>query len=133
MVYSQSGEINQKFAPIFWEWYLLNYRFYNDVSPMIDFYLVEMEDILSDKIKKVFNALKHSFISIYQVSWIRNNTVAARDIFCGDEHIIERDFGSVTHSLKPGTLLFKPHNKAGISIYSPDVYYSYANKILFIG
>ncbi len=103
--YSQSGEINQKFAPIFWEWYVLNYRFYNDVSPMIDFYLVEMEDVLSDKIKKVFNALKHSFISIYQVSWIKNNTVAAQDIFCGDEHIIERDFGSVTQFIEAGTLL----------------------------
>lgn len=103
--YSQAGEINQKFAPLFWEWYVLNYRFYNDVSPIIDFYLVEMEDVLSDKMKKVFDALKHSFISIYQVLWIRNNTVAARDIFCGDEHIIERDFGSVTQFIEEGSLL----------------------------
>ena len=103
--YSQAGELNQKFAPIFWEWYVLNYRFYNDVSPIIDFYLVETEDVLSDKIKKVFNALKHSYISIYQVSWIRNNTVAAKDIFSGDEHIIERDFGSVTQFIEAGTLL----------------------------
>lgn len=103
--YSQAGEINQKFAPLFWEWYVLNYRFYNDVSPIIDFYLVETEDILDEKMKKVFDALKHSFLSVYQVSWIRNNTVAARDIFCGDEHIIERDFGSVTQFIEEGTLL----------------------------
>lgn len=103
--YSQAGEINQKFAPLFWEWYVLNYRFYNDVSPIIDFYLVEMEDAFNEKMKKVFQALKHSYISIYQVSWIRNNTVAAKDIFSGDEHIVERDFGSVTQFIDEGTLL----------------------------
>jgi len=103
--YSQAGEINQKFAPLFWEWYVLNYRFYNDVSPLIDFYLVEMEDLLTDKARIVYDALKNSCVSIYQVSWIRNNTVAARDIFCGEEHIIERDFGSVTQFIEAGTLL----------------------------
>ena len=104
--YSQSGEINQKFSPLFWQWYVLNYRFYSDISPLIDFYLVEMEDVLSDKMKTVFAALQNSYLSIYNVSWIRNNTVAVRDIFCGVEHIIERDFGSVTQFIEQGSLLY---------------------------
>jgi hypothetical protein len=104
--YSQGGEINQKFSPIFWQWYVLNFRFYNDVSPLIDFYLVEMEDNLSEKMKTVYSALQESYLSVYQVSWIRNNTVAARDVFCGEEHIIERDFGSVTQFIEQGSLLY---------------------------
>lgn len=111
--YSQGGEINPKFAPLFWEWYVLNYRFYNDVSPLIDFYFVEMEDILTSQAKMVYESLKHSFISIFQVTWIRNNTVAARDIFCGEEHIIERDFGSVTQFIEAGTLLLTRMIKIG--------------------
>lgn len=114
--YSQAGEINPKFAPLFWEWYVLNYRFYNDVSPLIDFYLVEMqemEDALSEKTKMVCAALKNSFVSIFQITWIRNNTVAAQDIFCGDEHIIERDFGSVTQFIEEGTLLLTRIIKIG--------------------
>ncbi|HWQ75833.1 MAG TPA: SEC-C domain-containing protein [Syntrophomonas sp.] len=104
--YSQSGEINQKFSRTFWQWYVLNYRFYSDVSPLIDFYLVEMEDVLSDKMKTVYAALQNSYLSVYSVAWIRNNTVAVRDIFCGEEHIIERDFGSVTQFIEQGSLLY---------------------------
>lgn len=104
--YSQGGEINQKFSHIFWQWYVLNYRFYSDVSPLIDFYLVEMEDILTEKMKTVYAALQHSYLSIYMVNWIRNNTVAVSDIFCGEEHIIERDFGSVTQFIEQGSLLY---------------------------
>ncbi|HRW12230.1 MAG TPA: SEC-C metal-binding domain-containing protein [Syntrophomonas sp.] len=105
--YSQGGgEIHQKFAHIFWQWYVLNYRFYSDVSPLIDFYLVEMEDILTERMKTVYAALQHSYLSIYTVSWVRNNTVAVTDLFCGDEHIIERDFGSVTQFIEQGSLLY---------------------------
>jgi hypothetical protein len=104
--YSQSGEINQKFSLFFWQWYVLNYRFHSDVSPLIDFYLVEMEDILSDKMKMVYSALQYSYLSIYHVNWIRNNTVSVRDIFCDEEHIIERDFGSVTQFIEQGSLLY---------------------------
>ena len=104
--YSQSGEVNQKFSLFFWQWYVLNYRFHSDVSPLIDFYLVEMEDILTDKMKMVYAALQHSYLSIYHVNWVSNNTVAVRDIFCDEEHIIERDFGSVTQFIEQGSLLY---------------------------
>lgn len=105
MSYTQNTEIDEKMNQVFWLWYLTNYRFYRDVSPIIDFYFVEYEDRFDEKMKEVLRALKRSYLSVYQVEWIRNNTVAIRDIFCGKEFVIERNFGDVTKFVGEGDLL----------------------------
>lgn len=102
---SQIGEISDKFLPVFWEWYVLNYRYYDDVSPLIDFYMVENDNHISDALRPVLHSLKDSYLSIYLVIWIENNTVAVRDVFTREEHIIEKDFGSITQFIEKGTLV----------------------------
>ncbi|WP_073090796.1 MbcA/ParS/Xre antitoxin family protein [Thermosyntropha lipolytica] len=105
MSYTQAGEIDEKMQQVFWLWYLTNYRFYRDVSPIIDFYFVEYEDKLDEKMKEILKALKRSYLSVYQVEWIRNNAVGLRDIFCDKTFVVERNFGDVTKAVEEGDLL----------------------------
>ncbi|HHW61394.1 MAG TPA: DUF2384 domain-containing protein [Syntrophomonadaceae bacterium] len=102
---SQTSSLNRTWTNLFYEWFVLNFRPYPDVSPVLDFYMVEHEEDLPERRMQVLQALKASYLSIYQVSWIKNNTVATVDIFTGNEHIIERDFGSITQFIEEGTLL----------------------------
>lgn len=83
--YSQGVDINRPFEFLFQMWYVSNYRFHNDVSPIVDFYMAECEEILDEAAYDILAALKHSFLSIYEVMWARNNTVVLRDIFCDTE------------------------------------------------
>lgn len=102
---SQSARLNHTWTYLFQEWFVLNYRPYPDVSPIIDFYMVEYEEEMPERRMQILTALKSSYLSIFQVSWIQNNTVAAVDLFTGKEYIIERDFGSITQFIEEGTLL----------------------------
>lgn len=105
MSYTENAEIDEKMNQIFWLWYLTNYRLYRDVSPIIDFYFVEYEDRFDEKMKEVLRALKRSYLSVYQVEWIKNNTVALRDIFCEQHFVVERNFGDVTKFVEEGDLI----------------------------
>lgn len=102
--YCQVRDLNERFIPLFWQWYVINYRFHSDVSPIIDFYIAENEDKIEFRYQPVYQALRKSYISIYQVQWIRNNAVSVKDIFCNSELIIEKDFGSLTEEIKDGVL-----------------------------
>ncbi|MEA1961251.1 MAG: SEC-C domain-containing protein, partial [Bacillota bacterium] len=102
---SQAQEVTQQFIPVFWEWYVVDYRPFKDVSPLIDFYLAENEDAITQQEKSLYTSLKNSHLSIYQVLWVQTNTVAIRDIFTNEESILERDFGSVTRLVEEGSLL----------------------------
>jgi hypothetical protein len=103
--YSQSQEIESGFANLFWNWYVVDYRFHRDVSPIIDFYMAEKADELEEYVHPTFTALRNSYISIYQVQWIKNNAVCIRDIFCHNQYVVERDFGSHTRMVEEGMLL----------------------------
>ncbi|MDI9466629.1 MAG: hypothetical protein QM343_01970 [Bacillota bacterium] len=103
--YTQSQEIESGFTNLFWSWYVIDYRFHRDVSPIIDFYMVEKEDEMEDYLHPIFSALKNSYLSIYQVQWIKNNVVCIRDIFCHNKYVVERDFGPYTRLVEEGMLL----------------------------
>lgn len=103
--YANTLEIGDQFTPVFWHWYVLNYRCYKDVSPIIDFYLAEKSDYINDKLLQVFTSLKNSHLSLYRVKWLNNNTVALQDIWLGHEYIVERNFGSITRLISAGTLI----------------------------
>jgi hypothetical protein len=103
--YAQSQEIESGFANLYWSWYVLDYRFHRDVSPIIDFYMAEKEDEMEECLHPTFAALKNSYLSIYQVQWIKNNAVCIRDIFCQNQYVVERDFGPHTRLVEEGMLL----------------------------
>lgn len=125
--YSQIHDIDDPFSNLFWHWYAVNYRFHRDVSPIIDFYIAEKEDEMEEHIRPVYSALKESYISLYQVQWIRNNAVCLRDIFCHLEYIVERDFGPNTRVVEQGMLLLArvvQVNRTPIIIGRPFLVYS---------
>ncbi len=103
--YANNDEIGEQFIPIFWHWYVLNYRCYNDISPIIDFYLAEQSDDLDEKLSKVLASLKNSYLSLYKVKWINNNVVALQDLWLGYEFVVERNFGSATRLITSGSLI----------------------------
>ena len=90
---------------IFQHWFVVNYRFHDDVSPLLDFYLAEHEDKLLADYLPVFSALKESFLSVYQVLWIHDETFALRDVFSQKEYIMAREQDSYAGDLEPGSLL----------------------------
>lgn len=103
--YSQSQETAEGFSNLFWSWYVTDYRFHRDVSPIIEFYMAEKEDEMDEYLRPTFTALKDSYLSIYQVQWIKNNAVGIRDIFCHRQYVVERDFGPHTRLVEEGMLL----------------------------
>lgn len=103
--YSQSQDIPEGFFNLFWNWYVIDYRFHRDVSPIIEFYMAEKEEEMDEYLRPVFTALKESYLSIYQVQWIKNNAVGIRDIFCHRQYVVERDFGPHTRLVEEGMLL----------------------------
>ncbi|QGU00066.1 hypothetical protein SYNTR_1472 [Candidatus Syntrophocurvum alkaliphilum] len=103
--YSQTEGLNENFMPFFRTWFAINYRFYKDVSPIIDFYIAENDEIIDDNYRPILTAIKNSHISIFEVEWIENNTVALKDIFNNISYIVERDFGNATGDIKEGRLL----------------------------
>lgn len=103
--YTQGNHIDEEFTQLFKEWFVINFRFHKDVSPVIDFYLAENDGKLDVKLIPVFNAIRDSYLSIYRILWIKNNTVAVRDILTGLEFNIEKDFGSLNRVLQEGILL----------------------------
>ncbi len=103
--YANTDELDEYFSSVFWHWYVLNYRCYKDVSPIIDFYLSENLEKMDEKYIAVLEALKHSYLSLYTVKWISNNAVAIQDSFLGHEYIIERNFGSATRLVNEGSLI----------------------------
>lgn len=90
---------------IFQHWFVVNYRFHDDVSPLLDFYLAEHEDKLLADYLPIFSALKESFLSVYQVLWIHDETFALRDVFSQKECVMAREQGSYEGDLEPGSLL----------------------------
>ncbi len=103
--YANSDEIGKQFDALFWHWYILNYRCYKDVSPIIDFYLAEKLDDLQEKSVEVFHSLKNSYLSLYRVKWVKNNVVALQDLWLGYEFIVERNFGLPTKLITSGSLV----------------------------
>lgn len=103
--YSQFRDLEEGLSHLFWHWFVINYRFHRDVSPIIDFYIAENEDEMEEPVRPVFAALRESCISVYQVQWIKNNAVCLRDIFCHLEHVVERDFGHHTRVVEEGMLM----------------------------
>ncbi len=103
--YSQFNEIDDHFTQMFWHWYVINYRFHSDVSPIIDFYIAEKEDEMDQKHRDIYHAIKESYLSIYQVQWIKNNVVSLKGLLSRQEVIVERNFGSLTRIVEPGSLL----------------------------
>ncbi|NLJ71889.1 MAG: SEC-C domain-containing protein [Syntrophomonadaceae bacterium] len=103
--YANTQEIGNEFNTVFWHWYVLNYRCYEDVSPIIDFYLAEKSEYLEEKYLQVFDSLKNSYLSLYKVKWVKNNTVALQDIWLGHEYIVERSFGSITRLVTEDSLI----------------------------
>ncbi len=103
---SQIHELNSSFLSIFWHWFIANYRIHDDVSPIIDFYLAENEDNLGDREKIVLEALRQSYLSVYQVLWIKNNTMAVRDIFTEEIFTLDRDLGKKISGIINGALIF---------------------------
>lgn len=104
--YAQEHHIDEEFVPLFREWFIINFRFQKDVSPIIDFYLAENDEKLDKKYVPIFQALKDSYLSIYRILWIKNNTLAVRDILTSREFILEKDLGSLNRILQEGLLLF---------------------------
>ncbi|MBO8158803.1 hypothetical protein [Thermosyntropha sp.] len=106
MSWTDLREPDEKMAEIFWLWYITNYRFFQDVSPIIDFYFVEYEDKFDEIMKMVVNALRRSYLSVYKVEWINNNAVGLKDIFISSrDFVVERNFGDVTRIIEEGDLL----------------------------
>lgn len=103
--YAQEHHIDDEFIPLFREWFVINFRFQKDVSPIIDFYLAENDDKLDEKYIPIFKALKESYLSIYRILWIKNNAMAVRDILTSREFILEKDLGSLNRVLQEGLLL----------------------------
>lgn len=103
--FTQNQKMDEDMETIFWNWFASNYRFYRDISPIIDFYLAENEDKIEESYITVLNALKKSYLSLYTVVWIKNNTVLLRDIFLNRSFVIERNFGSLTRIIETGNLL----------------------------
>lgn len=97
--------LDEEYSLIFWHWYVLNYRCYKDVSPIIDFYMSEKIDKMDDKYSSVLEALKSSYLSLYKVKWINNNAVCLQDTWLGHEYIVERSFGAATRLVTEGNLL----------------------------
>jgi hypothetical protein len=85
-------------------WFIINFRFQKDVSPVIDFYLAENDEKLDKKYVPIFQALKESYLSIYRILWVKNNTIAVRDILTGREYNLEKDLGSINRVLQEGLL-----------------------------
>ena len=102
----QEHHIDEEFVPLFFECFIINFRFQKDVSPIIDFYLAENDEKLDKKYVPIFQALKDSYLSIYRILWIKNNTLAVRDILTSREFILEKDLGSLNRILQEGLLLF---------------------------
>lgn len=92
--YSQGIDIDRPFNSLFDAWYVLNYRFHNDVSPVVEFYMVENEDLIDENLFNILENLKHSYLSIYEVIWSRNNTLLLRDIFSETEVMTFAEFAS---------------------------------------
>ncbi|HNX28237.1 MAG TPA: SEC-C domain-containing protein [Syntrophomonadaceae bacterium] len=103
--YAQENHIDDEFIQLFREWFIINFRFQKDVSPVIDFYLAENDDKLDERLVPIFKALKESYLSIYRILWIKNNTMAVKDILTGKEFNIEKDLGSLNRVLQEGLLL----------------------------
>jgi hypothetical protein len=89
---SQVQDLNDDFLPVFFQWYVINYRFHNDT--LIDIYLSEYGEKLDEQMKAVFAALGNSYVSLYRVLWIKNNAIAVSDVFNSTEFIIEKGFNS---------------------------------------
>lgn len=104
IVYSQGITIPRPFNSLFEIWYVLNYRFHSDVSPIIEFYMVENEDLLEANIFNLLLSLKYSYLSIYEIIWSQNNTLLLRDIFTDIEVMTFYDFDVVNNN-RTGTLL----------------------------
>lgn len=102
--YAQENHIDEEFMPLFREWFIINFRFQKDVSPVIDFYLAENDEKLDKKYVPIFQALKESYLSIYRILWVKNNTIAVRDILTGREYNLEKDLGSINRVLQEGLL-----------------------------
>ncbi|HEX3010611.1 MAG TPA: hypothetical protein VHQ70_01075 [Syntrophomonadaceae bacterium] len=101
--FSQGMDIDRSFHSLFEVWYVLNYRFHNDVSPIIEFYMVEYEELIDDTLFDIMENLKHSFLSIYEILWSNNHTLLLRDIFNETEIMTYNEFGSANQT--PGTLM----------------------------
>ncbi|HZK44166.1 MAG TPA: hypothetical protein VFC73_07730 [Syntrophomonadaceae bacterium] len=99
------GELDEEFSPLFWHWYVLNFRLYKDISPAIDFYLSEKQEMIDDKKTLVLEGLKDSYLSLYKVKWVNNNTVSLQDAWLGHEYNVERSFGEITSQITAGSLL----------------------------
>lgn len=102
---ASTDKLDDQYTLIFWHWYVLNYRCYKDVSPIIDFYIAENLDKVDGKYYTVLEALKNSYLSLYKVKWINNNTVALQDTWLGHEYIVERSFGAATRLVTEGSLI----------------------------
>lgn len=102
--YSQGVDINRPFISLFEGWYIINYRFHSDVSPVIEFYSVEYEDMVDENLYNILESLKHSYLSIYEIIWSQNHTLMLRDIFCENELMTFAESDKV-NSYTVGTLL----------------------------
>lgn len=103
--FTSTEKLDEEYSLVFWHWYVLNYRCYKDVSPIIDFYISENMDKVDEKYYQVLEALKNSYLSLYKVKWINNNTVCLQDTWLGHEYIVERSFGSATRLVTDGSLI----------------------------
>jgi hypothetical protein len=103
--YAQINHIDEEFTQIFREWFVIDFRFHKDVSPIIDFYLAENDGKFDSNYLQVFQAIKESHLSLYRILWIKNNTLAVRDILNGREFNIEKDLGALNRVIQEGMLL----------------------------
>jgi hypothetical protein len=103
---SHTDSLDAQFNYLFVRWYAINFRFHNQGLPIIDLYMEDKQIDFDERLRPVFNALRSTFPSIYQVVWIKHNTICIEDIFCGDRYLIERQFGEfVRNSVETGDLL----------------------------
>lgn len=103
--YAQDNHISDEFMRTFYEWFVMDFRFHQDVSTIIDFYLAENDGKFNDTQRQIIQAIRNSYLSLYRILWIKNNALAVRDILTGREFNIEKNLGSLNRVIHEGMLL----------------------------